>query len=101
MNRPKESTDGPDGDETQCTRKLPVRIGNYAITGLLGEGSFAAVYSARDFSTGRTVALKVPHDQKDCGRIRLEANMADMLRNVPRVPKLLHCDQDRSRGSPM
>src|SRR5262249_32178412 len=45
---------------------LPERFGRYAVTGLLGRGSFGRVYLARDDELGRLVAVKVPHP----GRLR-------------------------------
>jgi serine/threonine protein kinase/formylglycine-generating enzyme required for sulfatase activity len=44
--------------------QLPARLGRYAITAKLGEGSFGIVYRGYDEELHRPVAIKVPHHQR-------------------------------------
>ncbi|HLN29967.1 MAG TPA: protein kinase [Gemmataceae bacterium] len=65
---------------------LPRALGRFELLELLGEGSFGAVYRARDTELGRTVALKLPRsgllgrgDERE--RFLREARMAARLRH--------------------
>ncbi|MFH0939502.1 MAG: serine/threonine-protein kinase [Planctomycetota bacterium] len=62
----------------------PLRIGNYEITGKLGDGGLGTVYKARQISMSRDVALKVLHkkwltDEEFKKRFLLEARLAGRL----------------------
>ena len=70
---------------------LPLQIGKYKISGLLGKGSMGVVYKARDPQIGRTVAIKVLRNQVREGatldshtaleRFHIEAKAAGNLRH--------------------
>lgn len=51
---------GPDGGLRSAEASLPVgtRLGEFEITGLIGEGGFGIVYMATDHLLGRQIALK-------------------------------------------
>jgi serine/threonine-protein kinase len=61
------------------------RVGKYRIRRRLGEGGFAAVYSALDTVEGVPVALKVPHERLVTGEV-----MEDFRREVRLAARLDH-----------
>ncbi|HQC73031.1 MAG TPA: serine/threonine protein kinase, partial [Candidatus Competibacteraceae bacterium] len=48
-------------DQPEITTPLPLRIGRYRVTGLLGRGAMGMVYLGHDPAIDRAVALKTIH----------------------------------------
>jgi hypothetical protein len=64
----------------------PARFGRYPVVATLGRGGFGTVYSGRDETLGRDVAIKVPHPH----RMRTAAEVEDFLREARLVAGLDH-----------
>jgi serine/threonine protein kinase/tetratricopeptide (TPR) repeat protein len=77
--------------------RLPARIGQYSITGKLGQGGMGIVYAARDERLERTVALKMMSSlvEDDTARKRFwrEARAAASV-NHPNVCQLYEIGED-------
>jgi len=80
------------------------QVGPYTVTRLLGAGSFASVYHAKDESTGQQVALKAIKTRsltpKIISNLELEIKILKQLRH-PHIVSLLdvmvrHCGVGRS-----
>src|SRR5574337_2095485 len=49
---------GPDRSDATASMTMPVRLGKYAITEILGQGAMGVVYKGFDPGIQRTVAIK-------------------------------------------
>jgi non-specific serine/threonine protein kinase len=90
-----------DGNEHQLLNQLPVGavVGDFRITGVLGEGGFGVVYAAQDETLDRAVAIKEYLPSNIAGRtgsqsviVRSPANAAAFeagLRNFMREARML------------
>jgi WD40 repeat protein len=65
---------------------LPRTLGRFQLLELLGQGSFGAVYKARDSDLGRLVAVKVPH----AGLVAHPAQRERVLREARSAAGLRH-----------
>jgi len=60
--------------------------GKYRLEGLIGKGSFGAVFEAKNIVTGEAVAVKL--DSKDSAVLRNEARVYKLLSEITGLPKL-------------
>lgn len=67
----------------------PIAVGRYEILEALGRGAMGAVFSAHDPRLGRTVALKVLHNDEPVRR-RREALVARLTREAKLLARLNH-----------
>lgn len=87
---PTVSFDGPTPD-AGIGPTLPILIGRYRVTRVLGHGGFGVVYQAHDEQLHRVVAIKVPHARlfeqgKSIGDTLIEARIAANLDHPHIVP---------------
>ncbi len=73
---------------------MPMRIGPYEPQYVLGQGASGVVYAAVELSSGRMVAIKLPHahlvsDKDDCHRFLREARNAERLKHAG-IVEFLH-----------
>src|SRR5579871_2090932 len=73
---PASAGSGPDSASAETTA-VPVRLGRYRITGVLGKGAFGVVYRGHDDDLRRDVAIKVPHRQRVAQPGDVEAYLAE------------------------
>ncbi len=70
-------------EDSAAARALPVRLGAYRVTGLLGQGGMGLVYEAEHEATGQRVALKTV-------RAPSAAHLASLRREMKALSKLRH-----------
>lgn len=73
---------------------MPTRIGPYEPQYVLGQGASGVVFAAVELSSGRMVAIKLPHahlvsDKDDCHRFLREARNAERLKHAG-IVEFLH-----------
>ncbi len=87
---------------TKCFEKMTAALpsdlligGKYAITsdgdrpGILGEGSFGAVYKGMDVSIKAAVAIKMEHVDARYPQLAYEHKVLEELKGTPGIPKVL------------
>ena len=63
-----------------------LKLGGYELLGIVGSGSFGAVYKARDPELDRIVAIKIPR----AGKLTSDADLQRFLREARSVAQLRH-----------
>ncbi len=80
-------TDGPPLEASLTeTAAIPLKLGNYQILKILGEGGFGQVFLASEPELERRVAIKIPKAE----RFRSDAVLADFLQEARTVASLEH-----------
>ena len=77
---------GSESGSERCSIRVGSRLDKYKLTGRLGEGGFATVYSATDTIEGRKVALKIPNQRF----VSDSDTMDELLREVRIMANLVH-----------
>ncbi|MBI1304805.1 MAG: protein kinase [Phycisphaera sp.] len=90
-------------DEASAPSEIPTRIGDYSVTGLLGQGGGGVVLKGTCPKSGETVAIKVlgigAWSSRALGRFRQEVKLLGHLSH-PGIARILDAGTDRSGVSP-
>ncbi len=86
---PATQTDSASFGEKDTAKRqsmMPLRIGPYEPMYVLGRGASGVVYAAVDLTSGKIVAIKIPHShlvasKEDCNRFLREARNAERLKH--------------------
>src|SRR5437667_12603162 len=82
------------------TDRLGQQLGNYRLTRLLGQGSFAEVYLGQHIILGTMVAIKILHtrvSEEDIAQFEQEARLLASLRH-PHIIRVLDFGLDGQRA---
>ena len=87
-------------DTAKRQSMMPLRIGPYEPQYVLGRGASGVVYAAVDLTSGKIVAIKVPHShlvasKEDCNRFLREARNAERLKHSG-IVEFLHVGNTES-----
>ncbi len=97
---PADSTRFGEKDTAKRQFMMPLRIGSYEPKYVLGRGASGVVYAAVDLTSGKIVAIKVPHShlvacKEDCNRFLREARNAERLKHSG-IVEFLHVGNTES-----